>query len=152
MSKNSEGDEKMKRLEEAHRKNVEDFKKSTKELKEALRPIRWLLVVVMLLVAFFLMVPTPSNKEKYCGDTDRAAGSAYVRAQSFIKRSLREPESAIAPSSPIRVGWLGQCSFLVVGSIRAKNGFGGYVQNIYAVKTHYDLETDRHSFTLISFD
>lgn len=144
-----------KRLDEAYRKSDENRKRSWDEAKDALRPFRgFFRVVLVILVVIGLVVVIGSfvdKEELYCSNTEDAAFSAYAHAEVYIVRQLREPKSAIRPSGPIRVDWLGECKFLVVGSIKAKNGFGGYVQNIYMIKTRYDVASDRHIYELISF-
>lgn len=84
----------------------------------------------------------PSNEERFCDETKIDHSFAYASAQVFVRRQLREPDSAEMPPEAVASTWLGNCTFRVMGSVRARNGFGGYVQNMYSVTVRYDPATD----------
>lgn len=145
-------DEKAKKHRENFDKNVKEMKDAWQELKAAVRQARSVLIVLAVIGGLWMLIPSVSEEESHCGDTIYAENSAYAAAIVFIERRLRDPESAIHPPEPISVSWIGGCDHLVTGSVRARNGFGGYSQHVYVVQTHYDLATSTPSARLVSFE
>lgn len=145
-------DEKVRKHRENFDKNVKEMKHSWQELKAAVRQARGVLIGLAVIGGLWMLIPSVSDEERYCGDTIRAKNSAYVSAMIFIELRLRDPASAVHPPEPISVSWLGGCDYRVTGSVRARNGFGDYSQHVYVMHTRYDLETSTPSARLISFE
>lgn len=71
------------------------------------------------------------------------ASVAEVMAQKFVKRDLRDPESAVF--SNVEAKSDGQCKFTVYGAVSARNGFGGMRNSIFIKRLKYNPETNRWS-------
>ena len=145
-------DETARKHRENFDQNVKEMKHSWQELKAAARPLRGVLIVFAVIGGLWMLLASVSEEESHCGTNIHAENSAYAAAIVFIERRLRDPDSAIHPPEPISVSWLGGCDHLVTGSVRARNGFGGYSQHVYVVQTHYDLANSTPSARLISFE
>lgn len=152
MSKDKKSfDERMQYLEA---KTVEDLRKTREEMKQAWQPIKkpFLLIIGAVVLITVLVANGPSDQERYCENTESASRWAYAAAIVYIRQRLNDPDSAEFPPEAVRVSRTGDCSFLVVGTVRARNAFGGIVQNTYAARTEYDLGADYTRTTLISLD
>lgn len=142
------------RMSDLNEKNAADLRKSWGEAQTAWKPLRkpiFFIVGAFALVAI-LAANGPSDQERYCDDTDSASGSAYATAIVHVRQRLNDPDSAEFPPQPVRVSRTGECSFMVVGTVRARNAFGGLVLNTYVATTEYDIETDYTRTSLISLE
>lgn len=65
----------------------------------------------------------------------RYGGTAFVMAQSHIKRRLNDPRSAKFGYQPAATTVdPASCTFTILGEFTAKNGFGGRVRGSYLVE------------------
>lgn len=73
------------------------------------------------------------------------ASVAEVMAQKFVKRDLRDPESAVFRNVEAKSD--GQCEFTVYGIVSARNGFGGMRTSIFVKHLKFNPDTNRWSVT-----
>ena len=109
-------------------------------------------VIALLARWFFFGEEGPSDEELYCQNTSVAAEHAYAAAMVHVKRQLRDPKSAEMPYEALDATWLGNCSFRIMGSVKAKNGFGGFSQSFYWVTVRYDAASDLIRFSDFQMD
>ncbi|MCE8006161.1 hypothetical protein [Aestuariivita sp.] len=144
-------DERMKDLEA---KTVEDIRKTREEMKQAWQPIKkpFLFIIGAIVLITVFVANGPSGQERYCNDTDSASRLAYAAAVVHVRQRLNDPDSAEFPAQAISVSRTGDCSFLVVGTVRARNALGGLVLSTYVARTDYDIEAEYTRVSLISLD
>jgi len=142
------------RMSDLNEKNSAELRKAWGEMQTAWKPIKkpFLFIVGAVLLIMVLVVNGPSDQERYCDDTDSASRWAYSAAVVHVRQRLNDPDSAEFPLQPVRVSRTGECSFMVVGTVRARNAFGGLVLNTYVATTEHDIETDYTRTTLISLE
>jgi hypothetical protein len=67
-----------------------------------------------------------------CGDETMAG----IMAQNFVRRELRDPDSArFQRVQAIRSG-ADECVYSVTGRVASRNAFGGMVQSLFTVEMH----------------
>lgn len=71
-----------------------------------------------------------------CGESDPcgSAGMAEIMAQKFVKRELRDPDSASFENTKAERAKDDDCAYVVRGTFRAKNGFGGVTPGVFIVE------------------
>jgi hypothetical protein len=124
----------------------QDYKRDAPKLSRGAKATAYALVSIVALFAV-ASVFGPTDEERYCSNTDRASSTAYAAAQVHIRDRLRDPSSAEMPPEAISSSWLGDCSFRVVGVVRARNGFGGYGSQQYAVTVTYSIRVGGFIFS-----
>lgn len=142
------------RVSDLNKKNAADLRKSWGEVQTAGQPLKKPFLFITLALALFtiLALNAPSDQERYCDDTDSASRLAYATAVVHVRQRLNDLDSAEFPPQPMRVSRTGECSFMIVGTVRARNAFGELVQNTYVAQTEYDIAADHTRATLISLD
>lgn len=76
-------------------------------------------------------------------DMCNSTGTAEVMAKKFVKRDLREPDSAVF--SNVETKRDDKCEFTVYGVVSARNGFGGMRTSIFIKHLRVDPQTNRWS-------
>lgn len=98
---------------------------------------------VILVTAFITIGITliACKEVDYCTDETMA----YVMGQNFVKKRLKNPNSAEFPTVNGREGIggisIGECKFLTGGYVDAANSFGGNVRIKYTTIVEYDKST-----------
>lgn len=69
-------------------------------------------------------------------DPCSSTGMAEIMAQNFVKRELREPDSAQFPQTRAVRDSTDDCVYSVTGRFSARNGFGGMTSGVFAVEMH----------------
>lgn len=95
---------------------------------------------------------TGCKETDYCTDETMA----YVMGQNFVKKRLKDPNSAVFPTMNINQG-IGaaqrhnkECRFVTSGYVDSKNSFGGNVRTKYDTEIEYSKESK--TWKLISID
>lgn len=142
------------RMSDLNEKNSAELRKTWGEMQTAWKPIKkpFFFIVGAVVLITLLGANGPSDQELHCEDTETASFYATASAEYHIKQRLHDPDSAEFPAHAVRVSRTGDCSFMIVGTVRARNAFGGLVLNTYVATTQYDIETDYTRTTLISLD
>ena len=65
-----------------------------------------------------------------CGST----GTAELMAEKFVKRELRDPDSAQFDKTVATRDAKDACIYMVTGKFSAKNGFGGVTPGVFVVE------------------
>ncbi|WP_417809495.1 hypothetical protein [Thioclava sp.] len=139
------------RMRESYRKDWEAARSELDKLKDNW-PAGLVLLLIIVGIVAIVRWEGPPARERYCDNTDRASSWAAATAQSHVEKLLNDPDSAVFPLEPHSVSRLGECRFMVIGTVRARNGFGGYVTNTYVVRTEYDLSISRTRVELLSME
>lgn len=83
----------------------------------------------------FLLVACAALALSGCdSDPCGSEGTAEIMAQKFVKRELRDPDSAKFTQTLTVRESPNSCSYLVRGRFSAKNGFGGMTGGVYIVE------------------
>ena len=69
-------------------------------------------------------------------DPCSSTGMAEIMAQNFVKRELRDPDSAQFQQTRAVRSTTDDCVYSVTGRFSARNGFGGMNQGVFAVEMH----------------
>lgn len=59
---------------------------------------------------------------------------AAIMAEKFVKRELRDPDSAKFEKTVAKRSAEDECSYVVRGKFSAKNGFGGMNRGVFATE------------------
>lgn len=73
---------------------------------------------------------------------------AFVMSQGFVEKRLKSPSTAKFPyvsDEGVKVGYIGECTNLVVAYVDSQNGFGATVRSQYAVKIKYNPEDETYT-------
>jgi hypothetical protein len=89
-----------------------------------------------------------SNDKTQCESTS----SAYYMSQTFVRKSLKAPATAVFPSynaEGVSTQFIGDCTHIVRSYVDAQNGFGALIRTTYFAKLKY---TGGDYWNIISLD
>lgn len=86
-----------------------------------------IIVIVLILVGLYACGSSTADE---CGSESLAG----IMAENFVKRELRDPDSAKFTQTNAERADDYDCSYVVQGRFSARNGFGGMTPGVFAVE------------------